>query len=78
MDKKLVKLIKEQEKQNFPQNEINKIDYIIEKAYKKGMCIIFNPSPYNDEIKNIGIRINLLHRVKSVAGGFVVLKIIWV
>ena len=35
------------------QNEINKIDYIIEKAYKKGMCIIFNPSPYNDEIKNI-------------------------
>lgn len=35
------------------QNEINKIDYIIEKAYKKEMCIIFNPSPYNDEIKNI-------------------------
>lgn len=35
------------------QNEINKIDYIIEKAYKKGMCIIFNPSPYNDEIKNL-------------------------
>ena len=25
----------------------------IEKAYKKGMCIIFNPSPYNDEIKNL-------------------------
>ena len=57
------------------QNEINKIDYIIEKAYKKGMCIIFNPSPYNDEIKNIGIRINLLHRVKFVAGGFVVRKL---
>lgn len=35
------------------QNEINKIDYIIEKAYKKGMCIIFNPSPYNDKIKKI-------------------------
>ena len=35
------------------QNEINKIDYIIEKAYKKGMYIIFNPSPYNDEIKNL-------------------------
>jgi len=32
---------------------------------------------YNDEIKYIGIRINLLHRVKSVAGGFVVRKIIW-
>jgi hypothetical protein len=29
---------------------------------------------YNDEIKNIEIRINLLHRVKSVAGGFVVRK----
>jgi len=32
---------------------------------------------YNDEIKNIEIRINLLHRVKFVAGGFVVRKIIW-
>ena len=35
------------------QNEINKIDYIIEKAYEKGMCIILNPSPYNDKIKKI-------------------------
>ena len=35
------------------QNEISNVDYIIEKAYKKGMCIIFNPSPFNDEIKKV-------------------------
>lgn len=35
------------------QNEINMIDYIVEKAYEKGMCIILNPSPYNDKIKKI-------------------------
>ena len=35
------------------QNEINMIGYIVEKAYEKGMCIILNPSPYNDKIKKI-------------------------
>ena len=35
------------------QNEISNIDYIVEKAYEKGMCIILNPSPFNDEIKKI-------------------------
>ena len=29
------------------QNEISNIDYIIDKAFKKGMKIIFNPSPIN-------------------------------
>lgn len=35
------------------QNEISNIDYLIEKAYQKNMCIILNPSPFNDEIKKI-------------------------
>ena len=33
------------------QNEINELDYIIDRAYAKGMMIILNPSPYNDNLK---------------------------
>nr|WP_294443836.1 ribokinase [uncultured Blautia sp.] len=29
------------------QNEINELDYIIDKAYEKGMMIVLNPSPYD-------------------------------
>lgn len=32
------------------QNEINMLDYIIDKAYDKGMMIILNPSPYNEAL----------------------------
>ncbi len=32
------------------QNEINLLDYIIDQAYKKGMKIILNPSPYNERL----------------------------
>ena len=35
------------------QNEINNVDYIVEKAYQKGMCIILNPSPFNEKIHAI-------------------------
>ena len=35
------------------QNEINLVDYIVERAYEKGMQIVFNPSPVNDELKKI-------------------------
>ena len=33
------------------QNEISNVDYIIEEAYKKKMCIILNPSPFNDKLE---------------------------
>lgn len=33
------------------QNEINNIDYIIDRAYEKGMRIFFNPSPFDNNIK---------------------------
>ena len=48
------------------QNEINKIDYIIEKAYKKGMCIIFIPSKYKDEIKNLDFNMLSFKIIKEV------------
>ena len=35
------------------QNEISNVDYIVEKAYAKEMCIILNPSPYNEKIEMI-------------------------
>ena len=33
------------------QNEINMTDYIIEAAHEKGMKVILNPSPYNQEME---------------------------
>lgn len=35
------------------QNEINNVDYIVKKAHERGMCIILNPSPFNEKIKEI-------------------------
>lgn len=32
------------------QNEVNMLPYIIDKAYEKGMCIVLNPSPFNDKL----------------------------
>lgn len=39
----------------FLQNEISEIPYIVEKAHKRGMRIVLNPSPMNEKI----LRINL-------------------
>ena len=33
------------------QNEVNLLDYMIERAYEKEMMIILNPSPFNDALK---------------------------
>lgn len=35
------------------QNEISNVDYIVEKAYQKKMCIILNPSPFNEKIEKV-------------------------
>lgn len=32
------------------QNEINNVDYIMERAYQKGLVIVLNPSPMNERI----------------------------
>lgn len=35
------------------QNEINDVNYIVEKAHEKAMTIVFNPSPFNQGVKQI-------------------------
>ena len=37
------------------QNEINHIDYIVDKAYCKQMQIVLNPSPFNETISRIDL-----------------------
>ncbi len=37
------------------QNEINNIGYIIDEAYKKGMTVVLNPSPYNEKLSGIDL-----------------------
>ena len=37
----------------FLQNEINNLPYIIEQAHKLGLRILFNPSPYREELKQL-------------------------
>ena len=32
------------------QNEVNELDYIIDKAYERGMMIVLNPSPYDSAL----------------------------
>lgn len=39
------------------QNEINNIDYLIKKANQKQMQIFLNPSPYNEKIAEIDLRL---------------------
>lgn len=35
------------------QNEINNVPYIIDSAFKRGIKIVLNPSPFNDRMKQI-------------------------
>ncbi len=35
------------------QNEISELDYIISKAYEKGLKIVLNPSPWNEGLMNL-------------------------
>jgi ribokinase len=37
------------------QNEIKLLDYIVDCAYKKGMRIVLNPSPINEELKKCSL-----------------------
>lgn len=45
------------------QNEINNIDYIIDKAYSKGMKIFFNPAPFNENAAKADL--NKIHCIIS-------------
>lgn len=37
------------------QNEINNLPYLIEKGFEKGLQIVFNPSPFVDELRKIDL-----------------------
>lgn len=37
------------------QNEISNVDYIVRRAHEKGMKIMLNPSPFNEEIAKIDL-----------------------
>ena len=50
------------------QNEINELDYIIDRAYDKGMMIILNPSPYNDNLKSCDMSKVSLFLVNEIEG----------
>lgn len=39
------------------QNEISCVDYIIKQAHKRGLCVIFNPSPCTKEISSYSIEL---------------------
>lgn len=37
------------------QNEINELSFIMDKAYERGMKVIFNPSPMNEKIQSLDL-----------------------
>ena len=47
------------------QNEINAMDYIIDKGYEKGMQIALNPSPMDDEL----LKCDLFHYERNRSSG---------
>lgn len=50
------------------QNEVNNIDYIVDKAYENGMTIALNPSPYNEKLEAVDmskISIFILNEVEG-------------
>lgn len=54
------------------QNEINLLDYIIEKAYEKGMMIILNPSPYDENLRACDLSKVSLFLLNEVEGAQVI------
>lgn len=50
------------------QNEINLLDYIIDTSYKKGMKIILNPSPFDEELKKCDLSKVALFLVNEIEG----------
>lgn len=51
------------------QNEINEVDYLIEKGKEKGMRVVFNPSPFDEYVKVCDLTKVDLFFVNEVEGG---------
>ncbi len=53
------------------QNEISNLSYIIDRAYEKGMKIVFNPAPFDPSLKKIDLnKISILILNQVEAAGF--------
>ncbi len=50
------------------QNEINELDYIIEEAYRTGLTIVLNPSPYNEKIDSCDLSKISVFMVNEIEG----------
>ena len=50
------------------QNEINLLDYIIDAAYAKGMRIVLNPSPFDEELEKCDLSKVSLFLVNEIEG----------
>lgn len=51
------------------QNEVNLLDYIIDKAYEIGMMIILNPSPYNSALEACDFKKISMFLLNEIEGG---------
>lgn len=51
------------------QNEVNLLPYIVDEAYKKGMQIALNPSPYNEELEKVDLTKVSIFLLNEVEGG---------
>ena len=51
------------------QNEMNELDYIIEKASEKEMQIVLNPSPYNNKLDKCNLNKVTMFLVNEIEGG---------
>jgi ribokinase len=51
------------------QNEMNMIDYIIDAAYKRGMTVVLNPSPYSETITQWNLQSVSLFLINEIEGG---------
>lgn len=50
------------------QNEINSVDKIIQKAKEKGMVIVFNPAPMNDDVKDYPLALVDIFIINEIEG----------
>ncbi|MCR4704553.1 MAG: ribokinase [Lachnospiraceae bacterium] len=51
------------------QNEINELDYIIDKAYERGLQIALNPSPFDDALKACDLKKISIFLLNEIEGG---------
>ena len=51
------------------QNEVNCLDYLIDRAYEKGMTTILNPSPWDDKLEACDLKKVKIFLINEIEGG---------